>query len=90
MKANERVTATFESHTACIVSVEATTTGPQGGDAGHGGKATVLLCVDSGDMFVNGQPAGTVSLEFRGDAEVEGFVSCMEETARWLRQYYPG
>ncbi|MGO8847461.1 MAG: hypothetical protein ACLQFI_19430 [Methylocella sp.] len=68
----------------CTVAVEFRTNGPQGGDAGHGGFLEIKFenrastCLE---VAVDGQAlhqANSLTIMFRGDAEMEAALECLE------------
>lgn len=83
----------IHSHTATsfnLITVEAGTNCPQGGDTGHGGR-TVLRFIDNGgtDMraFIDGEEFLPESLElvFGGDSEAETLLEGLEFAVEVLR-----
>jgi hypothetical protein len=69
---------------ACEGSVSFCTNGPQGGDAGHGGYLRVTFTNAASTFMqvaVDGEEpkaASSITLTFRGDAEVEAAIQCLE------------
>lgn len=82
----------FEYAAACLGSVAFRTNGPQGGDAGHGGYLEIVFDTQEGstalEVDVNGEEVGdvdTVTLRFRGDAEMEAARQCFQFLADSLK-----
>ena len=80
-----------ETHSCCILKVEAGTNCPQGGDSGHGGRTVFRLTdLSATDMSVrlnDGKPIQVekVELLFGGDCEAECFIESLEFAIRVLR-----
>lgn len=81
----------FEYSTACLGSVSFRTTGSQGGDGGHGGFLEITFDTGNGstalEVEVNGKPAepvDTVTLRFRGDAEMAAAIDCLRFLSKQL------
>ena len=84
---------TYEYKNACLGSVTYETNGLQGGDAGHGGYLLIRFATERGstalEVDVNGTQLGnvdTVSLKFRGDAEIGSAIECLEYLVDQLRE----
>jgi hypothetical protein len=67
-------TATAEFNGACILSVTVATTGPCGGDSGHGGRTVIDLDMDGGDLEATFKD-GTLSINAGGDAELRNLAA---------------
>lgn len=83
----------FEYSTACLGSVAFSTNGPQGGDAGHGGFLEITFdtekCSTALEAVVNGESAvevETVTLRFRGDAEMRAAFDCLQYLVKKLKK----
>jgi hypothetical protein len=88
---------------ACILEAEVITTGPMGGDAGHGGRTVLKLTTDGGDTIsvgVRRAPGDTYSFDpaedpysfmivAEGDAEARVLVNALEWAAKQLRTQFP-
>lgn len=74
-----------EMVSANILQVSVGTTGPKGGDSGHGGR-TVFALHDLGstDMTVIPDETG-VTIEFGGDTELHTFIEALEFAVQVLR-----
>ncbi len=85
---------TVHSHSlesACMMTVQAGTNCPQGGDAGHGGR-TVFRIFDNGatniEVSLNEETARevrSVEIILGGDCEAECFAEALEFAARTIR-----
>ena len=83
-----------------ILSVEVGTTGPQGGDTGHGGRTYFRISNDaSTDMrcivvtsrgkryeFDNAVDVDQIEIMFGGDSELDTFISALDFAAEKLRE----
>jgi hypothetical protein len=76
---------------ACILTVEAGSNCPQGGDSGHGGH-TIFRLIDEGatamDVGVDGQTpqsAKRIEIVLGGDCEAECFAQALEFGAQVIR-----
>jgi hypothetical protein len=75
----------FEWNGACHFTVDVETTGPQGGDGGHGGFTSVTF-TDTGGTCMEAAPerglmpmrCGGFTIRFAGDDEMRGFAKAIE------------
>jgi hypothetical protein len=80
-----------EWHGACDGLFDFSTNGPQGGDAGYGGFLRVSFtnfastCMEVAVNGANPQPVDSVSIAFRGDAELHAAADCFEFLAAKLK-----
>jgi hypothetical protein len=85
-----------EFNHASLFAVEVGTTGPKGGDAGHGSRVHLKLEDLGGtawEVEVDGhtiENPTSVTLTFGGDAEGTNCVKALEVAALLLRQDWPG
>jgi hypothetical protein len=74
-----------------MLSVEAGTNCPQGGDSGHGGRTVFRLSDDGSTTMsvrINGRRVKnvqTIEIVLGGDSEAETFIEALEFAARILR-----
>ena len=75
---------------ACIMNVEAGTTGYMGGDTGHGGRTYFAIrnvsCVDIKVNPVGYRGDGGFEVAFGGDEELREFIMALEFAARTLKE----
>ena len=80
---------------ACIMTIKVATTGKMGGDSGHGGRTSLEINLDGGDMAVVSEStrvlakterAYRVLLEFGGDEELRVLTEGLEFAAKTLRE----
>jgi hypothetical protein len=75
----------------CIGSVEFSTNGPQGGDAGHGGFLRVTFtnsastCIEISVDHAKPETADSITITFRGDAEIGAAIGSIEFLAAKLK-----
>jgi hypothetical protein len=90
MRINGEVSDSHECVDCCICTVEFKTNGFQGGDRGHGGFLAIAFKDQGGTSMEattdrNGLGNDTITLTFRGDAEMRVAVECFEFLAEKLR-----
>ncbi|HYU45520.1 MAG TPA: hypothetical protein VEK84_05000 [Terriglobales bacterium] len=72
----------------CAGSIEFSTNGPQGGDAGHGGflrvtfRNIVATCIEVAVNDETAEPADVVAITFRGDAEIRALIDSINFPAK--------
>jgi hypothetical protein len=79
------------------VGLRFTTNGSQGGDAGHGGKATLKIIVENGSYAIglDKEPPidldenQTITFTARGDLEIDGLVQGLIKLGDQLRGKRP-
>jgi hypothetical protein len=88
---NGEIAGRKEWHGACDGLFEFCTNGPQGGNATHGGFLTVSFtnfastCMEVALNSAAPQPVESVSITFRGDAELTDAAECFEFLAAKLK-----
>jgi hypothetical protein len=69
---------------ACQLEARIETNAPQGGDAGHGGRTTLILADQGGFAF--DPERQQVEITVLGDAEAEALADALEWAGQRLRQ----
>lgn len=83
-----QIVFTSKVESEVLVSFEVKTTGYCGGDAGHGGKTSILVKTDCGDLGIAKKDNGILhkewTIEANGDAELDALISMLRESLRFL------
>jgi hypothetical protein len=79
----------FKWNACCAFDAMLETTGPRGGDAGHGGYTAITITDIAGTTMEVGagsglQPCHTVILRFLGDDEQAGIAAALKALAEHL------
>ena len=73
---------------ACILGVEISTNGFQGGDAGHGGETRITFRDEASTaMDIIDQKEGAFTIRFRGDAELRVLARAIHYLDRKLKAF---
>lgn len=82
-----------EWRSCCHFDARLKTTGPCGGDAGHGGYTEVSFqdrggtCMEAGANGGPVRPVANVTLRFRGDDEMQGLATLLDWLNRELKRH---
>lgn len=74
---------------ACVLNASIATTGPQGGDAGHGGFAQVTIQIEGEPIQVSQFDDDTVVLRVQGDAEMRTLAKALLWAGKQLEASNP-